>query len=365
MTRVKKKYAAFIAVFALVLYAFVAAAPVPEEMVLSMNWINSLETEYEQYAPDSGSELMIPFELGDYFGYVSPEGRFSVKRVKKDYVSLSDYFWAEYDAEATDIEVKDTYNTTVFSIKDNAGYPFFLDSRSFIMHQEQNSVSRLKTVSGGAARIVDAAWTYDFASTVTCVDAAAGVFLAGTLDGAIELIDDNGKRVYFSEPSGSRIAGVYGCALSKDGKKIAIVAGLDKQRFILFEQFGLTWRITFHEFLEEGLRRNVFVMFIDESSKVVFERENGLGIYDMKSRSSYRIPLDGEIAALDGNGDDEMIFLVSSKNQKEKKLVGVKFPDIVMIEAPFNSEHTFLSRRSSDLLIGGKSALASFKIEKK
>jgi hypothetical protein len=362
MARTKKKYMVFIAVIALLLYAFIAAAPVPEETVLSMNWINSLETVYEQRLPDSDNELMIPFEMGAYFGYVSPGGRFSVKKVKKNYVSLSDYFWAEYDADAADIEVKDANDISVFSIKDGAGYPFFLDSKSFIMHPEQNSVSRLNTVPG---RTAGTDWTYDFASMVTCVDAAAGFFLAGTLDGAIELIDGNGRRVYFSEPSGSRIAAIYGCALSEDGKKIAIVSGLDKQRFILIEQFDQTWRITFHEFLEDGLRRNVFVMFVDGDSKIVFEREDGLGIYDIKARSSYSIPLDGEIAALDGNGNDGMIFLISSKNQNEKKLVGVKFPNIVMIEALFKSEHIFLSRRDSDLLIGGKNILASFKIEKK
>jgi hypothetical protein len=365
VARLNKKYTVFIAVLALFLYAFIAAAPVPEETVLSMNWINSLETVYEERPPDSNSELMIPFELANYFGYVSTEGRFSVKKIKKNYVSLSDYFWAEYDANAADIEVKDAYNKTVFSIKDGGGYPFFLDSRNFIMHPEQNSVSRLNTVTGGTAVVDNAAWTYDFASTVTCVDAAAGFFLAGTLDGAIELIDDKGQRVYFSEPSGSRIAAVYGCALSQDGKKIAVVSGLDKQRFILFEQFGVTWRITFHEFLEEGLRRNVFVMFVDNDSKIIFERESGLGIYDMNSHSIYHISLDGEIVAFDKNGNDGMIFFISAQNQNDKKLVGVKFPDIVMIEAPFKSESVFLSRHGSDLFIGGKNTLASFKIEKK
>jgi hypothetical protein len=362
MAHTKKKHLIFIAVIALFLYAFIAAAPVTEETVLSMNWINSLETAYEQRPPDSDSELMIPFELGAYFGYVSPSGRFSVKKFKKNYVSMSDYFWAEYEADALDIEVMGANDTNVFSIKDGAGYPFFLDSKSFIMHSEQNSVSRLNIVPGGRA---ETGWTYDFVSTVTCVDAAAGFFLAGTLDGTIELIDDNGQRVYFSEPSGSRIAAIYGCALSEDGKKIAVVSGLDKQRFILFEQFAQTWRITFHEFLEDGLRRNAFVMFVDGDSKIVFEREDGLGIYDIKARSSYNIPLDGEIIALDESGNDGMIFLISAKNQNEKKLVGIKFPNIVMIEAPFKSEHIFLSRRGSDLLIGGKNILASFKIEKK
>jgi hypothetical protein len=366
MDRVKKKRVIFMAIAAMFLYAFIAAIPVPEETVLSMNWIKSLEaveTGYEDQV--TGDEQMIPFELGAYFGYVSRNGRFSVKKNKKGYVSLSDYLWAEYDAEATDIEVKDPYNKTVFNIKDGAGYPFFLDSRSFIMYPEQNSVSQLNIVSDGVSASTTVAWTYDFAAPVTCVDAAAGLFLAGTLDGAIELIDGNGRRVYFSEPSGSRIAAIYGCALSPDGKKIAVVSGLDKQRFILLEQFGLTWRVTFHEFLEEGLRRNVFVTFVDNGSKIVFERDSGLGLHDIKLRSSYSIPLDGDVTAIDGSGNDGMIFLVTSWKQNDKKLIGFKFPGIVMIEAPFKSQYMFLARRGSELFTGGKTTLASFKIEQK
>jgi hypothetical protein len=233
------------------------------------------------------------------------------------------------------------------------------------MGAEQNSVSLLSTPSGQSSETADLAWTYDFASPLTCVDAAAGFLLAGTLDGAIELIDTNGRRVFFSEPSGSRVAAVYGCALSKDGKKIAVVSGLDKQRFVLIEQFGLTWRITFHEFLEEGLRRNVYVEFVDNDKKIIFEREAGLGIYDTESRVSYKIPLDGEITAIDGSGDSEILFLITSIDEHKKNLIAVKFPDTVLIQAPFNSENTFLTRNGDNLFVGGRTTLASFTVEKK
>ncbi|MDR2795367.1 MAG: WD40 repeat domain-containing protein [Spirochaetaceae bacterium] len=349
-------------VFALVLYAFIAAAPVPEETVLSLNWINSLETSYEEKV----DEPLIPFELGRYFGYVSEDGRFSVRKIRKTYVSLSDFFWAEYDAQDKGITVKNPSNETVFNIENGDGYPFFLDSRSFMINSEQNSISMLNgnlpAPETGAGNVV---WTYDFASTVTCVDAAAGLLLVGTLDGAIELIDNGGRRVYFSEPSGSRVSAIFGCALSSDGKKIAIVSGLDEQRFVLLEQFGVTWRITFHEFLGEGLRRNVYIMFSEDNSKISFERENAVGIYDVKLRTSYEIPLEGEVAALCGCGKDGILFFITAQDDFKKKLIGIKLPDTVMIEAPFSSEDAFLIRKNENIFVGGKTTLASFKIHKK
>jgi hypothetical protein len=340
----------------------IAATPVPEETVLSLNWINSLETSYEEKVDGQ----LIPFELGDYFGYVSEDGQFSVRKMKTSYISLSDFFWAEYGAQDSGIAVKNPFNKTVFNIENGGGYPFFLDARSFIINSEQNSISLLDgnrpALETGAGGIV---WTYDFASTVTCVDAAAGFLLAGTLDGAIELIDNAGRRVYFSEPSGSRVSAIFGCALSGDGRKIAIVSGLDEQRFVLFEQFGVTWRITFHEFLGEGLRQNVFITFAEDDNKIVFERKNAAGVYDVKLRTSYKVPLDGELVAINDKGKDGMLFFITAQDESKKKLIGIKFPDIVMIEAPFNSDAAFVARKDDNLFVGGKTTLASFKIHKK
>jgi hypothetical protein len=369
MARYNKKSWIVVAVFLLLLYALIAAGPVTEETVLSMNWLASLEASYAERMADG--ERLIPFELGQYLGYVSDDGRFGVNRQKQAYISMSDAVWAEYGAQDEDITVKDGFDRDVFHIENGHGYPFFLDSKTFIIHTEQNSVSLVKSEGPEAGGIV---WTYDFASPLTCVDAAAGYLLAGTLDGTVELIDETGARVYFSEPSGSRIATIFGCALSADGKKIALVSGLDKQRFVLIEQSGMAWRITFHQFLEEGLRRNVFVRFVDNDNKIIFERENGLGVYDIKNHTSHKIPLDGEVTALEDGGADGLLFLITSITPATpmtqmggagKKLVGIKFPDTVILEAPFNSVDAFLTRRGSRLFTGGKTTLASFTIEKK
>jgi hypothetical protein len=362
MVRFNKKCVIITAVFALLLYVLIVAEPVPEETVLSLNWINSLETSYQKNVDGQ----LIPFELGPYFGYVSEDGQLSMRKIKKTYVSLSDFLWAEYDAQDSIIPVKNPFNETVFNIEDGDSYPFFLDSRSFIINSEQNSISMLDGgVSARETGKAGIAWTYDFASTVTCVDASASLLLAGTLDGAVELIDNSGRRVYFSEPSGSRVSVIFGCALSGDGKKIALVSGLDEQRFVLIEQFGVSWRITFHEFLGEGLRRDVYVMFAEDDNKIIFERENALGIYDVKSRVSYKIPLDGEVTALGGSGEDGLLFFVTSQDEFKKKLIGLKFPDTIMIEAPFNSSDAFLARKGDNLFVGGETTLASFKIHRK
>jgi hypothetical protein len=296
--------------------------------------------------------------MGERFGYVSEDGRFSINEAKKNYVSLSDYLWAQYGARDNAIDVKDTQGKTIFSIADGHGYPFFLDERTFLIHQDQASISQLDD----NGNIV---WTYDFVSPVVCVDAADGFLLAGTLDGTIELIDKDGKRFYAFEPSGSRISAIFGCAISDDGQKIAAISGIDKQRFIFIEQYGAERQITFHEFLEEGFRTPVHISFVDNDRKIAFEREGALGLYDIKSRISYKIPLDGKIIALDESGEENFLFLITAQNDNKKNLVMVEFPDTLLESAPFVSENVFLARHGSRLFVGGGRKLASFAIERK
>jgi hypothetical protein len=106
---------------------------------------------------------------------------------------------------------------------------------------------------------------------------------------------------------------------------------------------------------------------------VVFEQEAGLGIYDIKSRSTITLPLPGQLQgfpvrleALDGEGADGLLFYVSSGTSRgEKRLVGLKLPGKELINLPFKSEVSFLTRRGDILFVGGGQTLASFTLDKR
>jgi len=221
---------------------------------------------------------------------------------------------------------------------------------------EQNSVTCLDSAGGEV-------WTYDFSAPLTCVDAAGGLFLAGALDGVLELLDAAGKRVFSFEPAGSRLPVIAGCALSRDGSLRAVVAGVDEQRFLLLERYGDSYRVAWHEFLGEGFRRPVAVSFVDGGRRVVFERREGLGIYDLSGRQSLTLALDGSLTAIDGLGKDGLLFVLTSAGGKHT-LYAVKYPDIVTVSAPFEAGDVFLARDENCLYVGGGSALAAFELER-
>jgi hypothetical protein len=346
-----------------IVYFFAAARPIPVESILVPRWLSSLESNYPVYLNDTSpappevlpGDALIPFELGRRFGYVDGAGRFALNRTRGGYVSLSDKLWTEYAMNPDRIEVHQIENDQVLSLEAR-GYPLFLDNRIFLVGKGQSSLSLVD--AGGRPR-----WTRDFAAPLTDIDAAAGLVLAGSLDGTVELLDGEGKRIFFFEPGGSRLPVIVGCRLSRDGSRLAILSGFDDQRFLLLEKLGDSYKVSYHEFLGDGFRRAAHIAFIDEDRRVVFEREGGLGLYEIAPRRSRFLALEGKIMALDETGEGGIFFVINAPSDTRKELVGVRLPGTIAIQAPFVSDDVFLHRQGELLYVGGGATLASFAFE--
>jgi hypothetical protein len=362
---VKAKGIGIVAVIVLfTAYFFMASRPIPLETILIPCWLNSIESGAPislQGSPISADEEeKLPFSLGNRFGYVSRNGHFSVNQIKKANVSLARELWAEYEPEPDSVAIRDSGGETLAVIENPRGYPFFLDGRIFLINSEQNAISALD--ESGA---VD--WTYECAAPLTCVDAAAGMVLAGTLDGAVALLDNGGRQIFSFEPGGSRYLSILGCAMSRDGSRLALISGIDDQRFLVLERFGSgsnDYKVVYHEFLDDGFRRPVYISFIEDDRWVVFERSGGLGFYDISSRQAGKVALNGEISAIDQSGGQGMVFVVISRYGNARELIGIRLPGTVIIESSFKSEEVFLGRMDSRLIVGGGQILAAFDLEK-
>jgi len=366
----------FIAVFLLLMiYFFAAARPIPLETVLKAHWLSSLESDSPLFLegaaaiPEAGGiearadpSDTLPFTLAGHFGYLDSNGRFTINQVKEENLSLSETKWALYKAEPAGIEIRGNANDVIETIANPQGYPFFLDGRTFILSAEQNALS--ETDGGGAIL-----WVYQSAAPIICADAAGGLVLAGSIDGLVELLDSGGKQIFYFEPGGSRYTLILACAFSRDASRFAVICGIEEQRFLLFERFGNSrgdYKVVYHKFLGAGFRRPVHLAFIDRDSRIVFEREGGICVYDINARKSYNIALEGEVAAIDRAGNGGQFFIiVNSDSGRQKKLVGLNLPQKIFVRAPFKSDDVFLGRSGSRLFIGGGTTLASFELEKR
>jgi len=367
----KKKLWLFVIIVFFIAYFFLAARKIPRQMVLVPCWLSSLEsgdTVLMGEAADADTERLLPFSMGSRFGFVrQQDGRFFINKTTKSNVSLSDNHWAEYEAEPDRITIYDNKGEKYAVIENPGGYPFFFgdeggeQGRIFIVGSEQNSISEID--SSGAVL-----WTYEFAAQITCVDAARGLLLAGSLDGSIVIIDSNGRKVFSFEPGGSRYPVILGCAISRDGSALALISGIDNQRFLYLEQFGTSpgdYKVVYHEFLIGNFRRPVFISFIENDRWALFERIGGLGFYEAGSRRTTKVDLGGEISAVDQSGGLGLVFAVVSMSENRKELAGIMLPDRLMVAAPFKSDDVFLRRAASQLLIGGGQTIISFELEKR
>ena len=362
MAKGSKRWKYILGLAALLLYILLTARSIPVETILAPRWISSLDSNFPVFLadpPEPRKGALIPFHMGDHFGYVSEDGNFTVNQIRKNYISISDNYWAEYEMLPSSIQVMDPLNNNVMTIDKVSGYPLFLDDRVFIIGKEQNTLSAL----GDNGREL---WSYDFPAPITCIDAANGHVLAGTLDGAVILLDSQGIAAFPPfEPGGSRLSVILGCAISGDATRLAVISGLDEQRFLLLEQSGDTYKVIYHEFLPNGSRRPIHICFSDNDSKVAFEREGGLGIYEINSRNSVSLNLEGEIAVIDNSGGDKYLYVITSQGPKDMCFIAIRYPGAIAIKAPFKSDNVFLSRKDNRLYLGSELSIASFNLENK
>ena len=385
MAQQGKRIQVVIVILLFIIYFFSAARPISREIILAPRWICSLESGVPVFLntqnntnadiPDS-SRGFFPFTLGNRFGYVDSKGQFAINQVKNGNIYLSENMWTEYSAEPSKIEIMDISANIVLNIEDPRGYPVLLDDRVFIVNSEQNALSAI----GKDGSVL---WTYEFGAPLTCIDAAAGYVLTGSIDGIIEILDSEGTRVFYFEPGGSRYSVILGCAISRNGSRLGIISGIDQQRFLMIERYGSSageYKVVYHEFLDTGFRRPVHISFIDQDRRIVYERFGGIGCYNIKARKGIRIPVDGDIAAIETSGDDGLFFLINSVLTGQKELLGVRFPqenwlsffdskrnmrDNIFLKAAFKSDDVFLGRYGSKIITGGGSILISFDLEEK
>jgi hypothetical protein len=375
----KKKRSQIVIVFIIfVIYFLVAAKPIPLETILAQKWISSLtNSDVYDNDPENPSSVnisgqLLPFTLGSHFGYVDTLGQFAINRIKTNDIYLSRNMWTEYSINPANIVINNILDDTEIVVANTRGYPILLNNRIFILGSDQNSLSEVDNRG-------NVMWTYEFGAPITCIDAAADLVLTGSIDGVIEVFNYYGERIFYFEPGGSRYSVILGCTISSDGSYIGIICGVDTQRFLLFERFGSAggeYKVVYHEFLETGFRRPVYISFIDDDSRIVFERAGGIGCYSIKSRRGINIPLDGNITAIDDSGGQGFFFVITSHPEQEKRLIGIRFPhdrlfglsrtnarDSIFIRASFKSDDVFFGRTGSMLVAGGGSTLISFDLE--
>ncbi|WP_304221626.1 hypothetical protein [Gracilinema caldarium] len=358
---VKKKLYIFIgSAFATsLIYLMVAAKPISPEFTLKTLWtLNLDDTSPRTAQSETIKEAPIPFVLGNLYGYISPDGALIDKRSlqQNHLISITPKLVSVINPIPDTITIESPASHTAILVKDASGYPFLVQDRIFLIGKDQDSISFIS--DSGTVR-----WNYCVSSPITALACNVGNILIGTLDGNLYLLNSEGELIYTFQPGGSRLSIILGVALASDSSKIALISGIDKQRFILLGKAGQTYKVIHHQFLNTDYRRQVIIKFAQNNQYVLFEGKANLSVFDGLKKRMYEIPIDKPIQAIEAIEKTNKVFVMAGA-ENQKQLIALSLPNKKLLTSSFVSPESFIYSYADQLILGSGSVITSFIVEK-
>jgi hypothetical protein len=352
----KRRFAAALVAVAGLAYFLACAFPLQKELLLVPAWSRSLSSAPAAATLSQPAGAPIPFRLGDRFGYFTADGSILFASTIAYGVAQAPDAFAAYDRLSEGFAIKSPAGAEIARVS-GVGYPFFAAGRRFVIGPDQSTVSEL-------AKDGRAAWTYQFPSIVTAFDASPALAVFGLIDGSVVALDEAGSVALDFAPGGSRIAGVYGVAVSPDALLVAAITGADRQRLVVLEKRSAAYRVTYHRYLASDYRRPVSMAFTADGRRLAYESPAGVGIYDRASRSETVVAVPA--AARLGQtmrGGDFMVFL--SGSGEDKRLLCTALPDRRIVDLPIKAKLAFAQAQGDSLFLGLDDAIVRMDLKER
>ena len=205
-------------------------------------------------------------------------------------------------------------------------------------------------------------WSMDLLAPVTVLDAASGRTFIGMLDGRALILDSNGAILLRYRPGGSRVEAIFGGALSDDGTSLALLSGLDPQRFVLLEERKNGFRPVSHHDTGSDFRRFVPVGFVDNGDRVVYEGLDSVLAVDTGQYDVSRLEIDGR--PLDWANDEitgSLALLGSEDGRESLRLLSLR--DRTLFESGLPAGTTGLLMDGENLMLVGEEYFAVLGME--
>ena len=193
-------------------------------------------------------------------------------------------------------------------------------------------------------------WSMDLLSPVTVLDAAAGRTLIGLLDGRALILDRNGEILLRYRPGGSRVEAIFGGALSAGGNSLALISGLDPQRFVLLEERKNGFRPVSHHDTGSDFRRFVPVGFVDNGRRVLYEGDDSAMAVDAEAYDVSRLEINGRpIDWADDEISGSLALLGSETAGESLRLLSLR--DLTLFESSLPAGTTGLIMDGENLML--------------
>ncbi len=339
----KKRTVFSLSALALLAYFLIFPSLLSKERYFSPSWaLDVVKTAPAQSI--SKGETFHTFRVGEYFGAVSERGKLkSLDRVLYN-VAFNDELSVNFSSVSKNLVFKDTEGTIILNLE-TEGYPILSKDRIVIITTDRRGLSEWD-LKGNLL------WEKYYSSIITCLDISEEFCLSGLLDGRISLINKKGQEVYTFAPGGSRLQVILGCAVSADARHLAVVSGIEPQRFLFFERGkDEEYKPLYNHELATDFRRRTFVSFSKNDSTVFMEGKDGLLFYDISAKKMGMQPLKGTIRTVKTDEQGVQFFVLTEEGGLSR-LYSYVFPETKILEVSFPAKRSVLYEEKGYLLLG-------------
>lgn len=346
----------------LLIYIFLAAKPLGEELSLSPIWTISVTDRQNALQEADSAESVLPFKLGQNMGYFTHSGKIAYLESYPFKASISSKYRAAYSPDAANIPIyafdaglSAEENAAPAGIIQGSGFPFFVEDRIFLFMPGGFGISQHNP--DGSQR-----WAFtNYVPVVSFSSSGAGTAV-GFADGSIVVFSPNGEIRQVFEPGGSTYPVILGTALSESGTQLACVSGIDRQRFVLTQEKNGLSRVVFHTYLDADQREPVLVQFSKDEQKVFYSSSAGLGVVDCQSMNNKTIRLGGKILSIQELPHLNMTCVLS-KDLDEYSVHFIEGFDNLVGSFSFEAETAFITTNEEYLFIGKNTEISCIKME--
>ena len=342
----------FAAILFFLLYIILAAKPLPKEYQFQPVWkinitkqISNLKENEQQYY----------FRLGNNLGYFTDEGNITLYKTFPHLASISDIYFTIYDNFAKNITFYENTGNAK-GVINFEGFPYIVDDMIYVMLQGGNSF--IKCNSDGNQE-----WKYEGILPITAFKAGPKYTAAGFADGSINIFNNaSGEAEIQFAPGGSDLPVVLGIDISQNGEYIAAVCGHNKQRFILAHREENQPKIIFHTFLDTNSANQSLVHFCNDESRVIYNYENTIGVYDFKKNQNDLIKIDSKIISI--RETENLVFLLGKTGRKYTVYILEK-TNTLEGSFSFMADTAFIQTGLDTLYIGKDDTISKISLERR
>jgi len=289
--RMKQRGVFLIGLILITVYYFLFPRPSGKELIISPDQLTVLKPVLS--SADTSFIPALAVRSGNNAGYLDADHE--LRAFFSSRMMAVDSSWIAVSGD-DGLSLMEPGGRLIARIPDSA-YPFTRNGNLFLYRNKTGILSKIDPANG---RVL---WRREYISEITVLDGCPGKTLVGLLDGRVELIDDTGGILLEYRPGGSRIEAVYGGAISRDGSMIALISGLDPQRFILLEERKNGYRPVTHHDTGTDFRRSVAIDFVINDSRVLYENNGFIDAVNLNGYAVSPLDLSGKLV----NGIDSIV----------------------------------------------------------